>query len=759
NEPEEAEDDPVPAEDDEVADETPEDINNNDPPVEEKSEAVEAAEEVEEDSEEIKSSNALAPMIELVYIFEFEYIQKDVVAVEDEHEVDFDAEYELQYKWDTEDLDVKAGDTATLALPDVFKSWPENTPSLPIRTSTGEEVGEYTISNGELRFVFDEGIEEAEIHNGFVGLSLQFDREKFVEEWEQEIDFDGDGEKDLTVVVKPGEVKTSLDKEGHADSDKNAKEITWSVDVKNGSDEALVDGVLKDVLPEGVGEPRDFVVKELSFDFEGNKVVGEEVSFNEPTVNGNEFELTFDNVPARGGYRVEYTTTIEDYTINQFTNDATFTYDDVKLEATTTVNTGERSNPIQKKGNYNWNTGQIDWTIIVNENGMAIDNAIVHDQLPEELTLLEGSTEVKKNWQVVEDLNPTGFPIELGKVNADDIFEINFSTEVDWTKVNDGNYQQDNHFTNKTNLTDGEDPIREDDAEVNIWRENLLTKSGNAADYDYENKILSWSIDVNKAKHPINQAVITDILPAGLEITKNDIKITNEAGEDVSAENITITTLDDGRQEVKIELGDIGTESLKVTYQTEVTDFEVDHFTNEAILDGDGIGEDSPNTGETTIEPPKNEYSKHFSGIDYNEKTMDWNIVVDPTKEAIKELEIKDTFPNNGMILLPESVVVKIGDVELVKDTDYTLVANTVGEETGYDKGFTIHFTNINEDFPLNERLTVDFKTSYDPQLEVDGETLDDHTGDPTHYINQADFSGKTINDHEIEEEDQDDTH
>src|SRR5699024_1690118 len=175
NEPEEAEDDPVPAEDDEVADETPEDINNNDPPVEEKSEAVEAAEEVEEDSEEIKSSNALAPMVELGNIFEFEYFQKDGVAVEDEHEVDFDAEYELQYKWDTEDLDVKAGDTATLALPDVFKSWPENTPSLPIRTSTGEEVGEYTISNGELRFVFDEGIEEAEIHNGFVGLSLQFD--------------------------------------------------------------------------------------------------------------------------------------------------------------------------------------------------------------------------------------------------------------------------------------------------------------------------------------------------------------------------------------------------------------------------------------------------------------------------------------------------------------------------------------------------------------------------------------------------------
>src|SRR5699024_4751030 len=211
------------------------------------------------------------------------------------------------------------------------------------------------------------------------------------------------------------------------------------------------------ILPEGVGEPRDFVVKELTFDFEGNKVVGEEVSFNAPIINGNEFELTFDNVPARGGYTVEYTTTIIDYEISEFTNDATFVSDDVNLEAKTTVTTGERSNPIQKSGNYNWNTGQIDWTIIVNENGMEIENAIVHDQLPEELTLVESSIEVKKNEQVVEDFNSNGFPIELGKVNADEKYEINFSTDIDWSKVNGGEYIQGNTFTNKTELTDGED--------------------------------------------------------------------------------------------------------------------------------------------------------------------------------------------------------------------------------------------------------------------------------------------------------------
>src|SRR5699024_10219530 len=129
------------------------------------------------------------------------------------------------------------------------------------------------------------------------------------------------------------------------------------------------------------------------------------------------------------------------------------------------------------------------------------------------------------------------------------------------------------------------------------------------------------------------------------------------------------------------------------------------------------------------------------------------NITVDPSREAITELTIEDTFPVNGMILLPESVTVKIGDTELEEGTDYTLVPNTDGEETGYNKGFTINLINISEESPLNERLTVDFKTSYDPQLEVEGNTIDNHIGDPTIYRNHAEFTGKTVNGNDIEED------
>src|SRR5699024_769432 len=367
---EEAEDDPAPTEDDEVADETPKDINNNDPPVEEEVEEAEA----EEVEEEVKSSQAVTPMADLGNIFEFEYFRKDGANVEDGHEVDFDAIYQVQYNWET-DESIQAGDTASLLLPEVFLHW-ENTPSRPIKVGD-IQVGTYTINDGELIFTFNEQIENQSVQNGYVGFELQFDREKFIEEWEQEIDFDRDGEKDLTVKVTPTEVNTELDKKGRTDSTVNAKEIYWTVDIVNGADEPITNGTLADVIPDGLGEPHDFVVREISYDIDGNEVIGEPINFDNTTLTNNGFEMIFDSIESRSGYRVEYTTAIEDINIEQFTNDATFVSEDIDLEAKATVSGGERSNPIQKEGHHHEEDGidYIDWKIIVNENGMSIDNA------------------------------------------------------------------------------------------------------------------------------------------------------------------------------------------------------------------------------------------------------------------------------------------------------------------------------------------------------------------------------------------------
>jgi len=214
-------------------------------------------------------SDNVGPQAELGNIFEFEYFRLDGEDVEDGAEVDFDATYQIQYAWDTEDLDVNAGDTATLELPDVFLNW-ENTPDQNITLSDGTVVGTYTINDGVLEFTFNENIEGQSIQNGFVGFGLEFNREKFTEEWEQDIDFDHDGQKDLTVVTTPSEIDTSMDKRGELDSQTNATEITWTVDIVNGGENPLANGILTDTLPEGVGNPENFVVRPITYDAKGN---------------------------------------------------------------------------------------------------------------------------------------------------------------------------------------------------------------------------------------------------------------------------------------------------------------------------------------------------------------------------------------------------------------------------------------------------------------------------------------------------------
>jgi len=650
--------------------------------------------------------------------------------VEDGDEIAFGQDYQVQYKWET-DKDVKAGDKASLQLPDVFTEW-ENTPEQNITLADGTEVGTFTINNGILEFTFNENIEGEGVQDGYVGFSLQFDRESFREEIEQAIDFDDDGQKDLTVKAHTEEIETSMDKKGETDAPENATEIKWSVDITNGGDKAIKNGILKDQIPEGLGEARDFVVREISYDIDGNEMIGDKVDFNDPTITDDGFEMNFDSIDGRSGYRVEYVTDIEDYTIGQFTNDATFNHDDGKLEAQSTVDGGPRSNPIQKDGevvyNDSGNPNKISWTLTVNENGMAIDNAIVHDELPEYLNLDADSLTIENNGQdVTDDFNTDSFPITLGEVSKDETYTITFDTTVDWNVYNDGQFQRENTFNNTAELTDGEKNLGEDDDTVTIWREQLVQKSGDANDYDYENKILSWEVSVNKAGQRIEDAVLIDTIPAGVNISADDIQI---EGADVDSDDIEITSNQDGTQSVRIPLGTIDSE-VTLNYTTAVEDFEENSFTNNAYLEGDGIGEETPEDNHE-VNPPANEFNKNFAGIDYNEKTINWKLSVNPRREAIDTLTITDTFPNAGLSVIEDSFEVTLGGEPF---DDYSLELTDDGHS-----GFVL---TINDGVEINDELEISYTTSYDSEIVENPHNNDD---EPNVYRNQAGYNGRTVN-------------
>ncbi|MHC0552887.1 collagen binding domain-containing protein [Salinicoccus sp. CNSTN-B1] len=727
---------------------------------EEEATEEEATEEATKEGKPTKKAaeTEIAPLAELSQnIFEFRSLTHNGVEVENGSNIDLNdgTKVELIFDWNTEGMNAQSGDTATIQLPDAFVQ--VSTPAVPLVTS-GVTVGTYQIQNGELQIVFNDNIEKGDVSNGEIGLNLEFNLQKFEENIEQVIKFNDKTGTELNVLAKPNNLASGITKEGHPDQSHNAKEITWTIDVMNNNSEAVTTATLTDILPEGLGEPENLVITELSTNLNGDKVTGNTVDNVTANTNETGFDLAFDNLEPYKGYRIQYTTKITDRTQTEFTNNATFYDGESDLPADSTVTGLTASNPIEKTGSYNEKTGQIDWTVVANENGSAIENAVIDDVLPEGLTVDGEKFAVEKFVDGASAgeiaVEPKDFPINLGAVAANEHFEIKFSTNIDYSKVNGGAYQTDNSFENTATLSDGDEEIGRDEAVVEYNRQPLLKKKASSSGVNYENKKLSWAVDLNKAQHELKDVVVTDTLPAGLTLTKDDIIITNSDGQSVDADiSIAQGVKDSEGGEVTFDFGDIGTQHITIQYNTEITDFSKNKFTNTVGVAGDGIGDEEHSTT-TPVNPPANSFNKRFTAIDYNLKTMDWNLKVNPIREGLKSLVIEDTFPNKGMILIPETVKVShSANGELTLGEDYTLEPRTEDGDTGYQKGFIIKL--IGDYSTLDGGvLDVAYQTSYDPQFEVEGNTLDPHLngeGQAKVYLNNANFSGETTSGHEVD--------
>jgi uncharacterized repeat protein (TIGR01451 family) len=681
----------------------------------------------------------IGPLRDLGNIFTFESMTVNGKEVSDGDiiEIKDGTIAEISFEWDTKDLNAQAGDTAEVQLSDAFKTM--TTPATALIVD-GTNVGTYHVDNGLLMFEFNEGIKKDDVHNGWVKLRLEFNLEKFKENIEQEIPFHDGSEHNITVIARPNLDHSGITKEGHPNREKNATEITWTIDVINTNDKPITDAQLRDELPEGLGDADNFVINHLIVGCDGDIREGQAAGI---TATG--FPVELGDIAPYKGYRVTFTTPIEDYEQESFTNEAWFEYDNVSLPAKTTVFGLTRSNPIQKEGSYFYdkenNIDYIDWEIIVNENGQTINNAIVKDdELPAGVKLVQETIKITKNGaDVTNKFEVDDFPITLGKVAENEVYRIKFRTKVDWLEVNNGEYQKNNGFLNKATLYDGDDELNDDDATVYISRDPILEKVG-VDNVDYDNKTITWTVTVNKAKHPLGDVTVTDVLPKGLSLDPNNITITGDKDGDFSSVVPKLTS-QDGTTKLEINLTSIGTETVTITYTTDIKDFTASGFTNKVGIDGDGIGELEP-PREVEINPAANTYTKSFAGINYEKKTINWRLNVNPKREAIeKGFVITDTFTNDGLILLPETLDIELGDDKLEAGIDYNLAPI----DDHYKNGFTITFNRAIE----KAELVVTFTTSYDPNLEIIPHS---NINEPGLYRNKALFEGTTENDNHINE-------
>lgn len=695
-----------------------------------------------------------------------------IISEDDPIDVDNDTSVFLKYDWKIEDSsNTESGDWSEIQVPDAFeKLGQEFSGKITITDNNANvEVGDYTLdTNGKLRFVFDENIEEYDtVVEGYIVLGLEFNLETFQENVIQEITFEDTQDKSLKVTVVPSQIVTEIDKEGIPDADTDPKNIEWTVDVVNVEDDTISEPIIWDNIPDGLELTNDSIeIYDLDVGYDGDNTQGSEITTGpairigiNTEIESADIEVEFQSMESYKGYRIKYTTRIEDYNETSFSNEAHLVYNsnDITkdITAVATISNIVRSDFIEKSGNA-LDNDKIQWSIDINKPGGFLTNAIVEDNLPNGLTLESDSIEIYdltkngNNWEeslnndLSNDNNNSTFPISLGALSPDDTYRIKFTTDIDYTQVNDGDYIQDNSFENTAILKDDGTVIGEAQKTVTINRDPILRKTGKS-NVTYDDKTLSWTIHVNEANHPIDHAIVKDTIPADLTITKDNINVFDDNAVELNLADGDILVEDN---DVTIKLGDIRTEYRKIVYTVDVANFNVDEFTNSATLTGLGVGTDG-NTSTKKVSPAKNTYTKSFEGIDYNNKIMNWEIQVNPKREAISVLRITDTFPNNGLILLPDSLEVKLGNTVLIKDTDYTLDPNN----NGYHEGFIIEFTG--DKLPLNNNLLITYTTSFDPEEVVENDSLTENTDSNQEYKNKALFQGTTINSNTINTSDE----
>lgn len=647
----------------------------------------------------------------------------------------------IKYDWEVEGA--FEGDYSSIIIPSVFEIIEDI--SKPIIISVdGEDlnVGQYTITaaTNELKFVFNNKIENLDVKSGFVGFGLQFNLEKFNEDTIQEISFNDSINKKLTVILKPKVTGSAIYKTGLPDEVKDAKSITWTVNIINTENTTITGASVIDLIPEGLALDNSSIeIFETSYGYNGEITLGSQVN---NISNDGPDNLLLQNLELKPykGYQIEYKTNIEDIFKKEFTNTATLSYGETQIDAVSTVNKLERSSPIEKSGQA-LNNDKIKWTIDINKNSLALTDMVLEDSLPAGLSLDASSLQVYKlqksgsNWNTngLESnytLTSGGFPINFGDVSADQAFRLIFETDVDYS----GDYQKNNDFKNTAVLKSSGEKVGEASAEVRITRASIIKKTGSSSlKVDEDNKIITWTILVNEAKHNISNAIVKDTLPEGLEFITTSVAITVDNTEINDYSGVVVQN----GQEVKFNLGDIGKDTYKIVFKTKITNFKINKFTNTVGLEGNGVGSGTSTSGSNS--PAKNDYSKSFKAINYNLKTMDWEIKVNPWREKISQLTLTDTFPNNGLILLDDTLSIKKGNDNLSRGTDYSLSPI----DGNYNEGFIIEFSASS--LPIDKLVTIKYTTSFDPEKGIIENVSSDRK-----YINSVNFKGLTINENEI---------
>lgn len=532
-----------------------------------------------------------------------------------------DSKITLRYLYSIPDEEiVDTSKVHTLTIPDEIKIVEEKEFVLMDGNRAIAKVHIY--KDNTITYQFYEAVNEAEFlyeREGYIEIYSEFDKDVIGNEGPKDIVFEIPGKSSINVPVNFEKIKEKLDvsinKNGNYDTSTN--EITWTIAVEPKSEPYLVPvtgAAITDIIREG----QTFVPNSTTLN--GVKTTNNFI-YDE---NTKTLTYTFDgkiNTAANERYVITFKTKANTDAFKkegewvQFSNKAQIHYTDIsgvsKINDSNDATVGTNVDFIDKSGNYLAKDQKINWTVSINKNNLTIKNANLFDKIPDGLTLDESSIKVAKK--------STGEAFTTGSYQyANDEFTYKFNQDINEsyvltysTTVTDPNAFNTNkkEFKNEAQFKgDGVPNDAKVGAVVGITT-NVISKRA-IGKYDTKTHIITWEIVVNSNKIAINNAVISDDIPAGLKYVDGSLGVTKE-GKEVTPGTLTFTDITNDLNKtgnLTYEFGDIS-DTYVVTFKTEVLDNKAyatngtHYYTNLVILTGKNpttgkdIGDKASGTG------------------------------------------------------------------------------------------------------------------------------------------------------------------
>ncbi len=291
-------------------------------------------------------------------------------------------------------------------------------------------------------------------------------------------------------------------------------------------------------------------------------------------------------------------------------------------------------------------------------------------------------------------------------------------------------------------------PIKDKDVSITVdFKPNVQTTTNKKGlpDRPINTNEINWTVEMNKTKDTLKNAVFKDNIPQGTSLNKDSIKVyylevdvngNATRGKEADPADYKIISSDGSKLEITFK--DSIKEAYQIEYVTKITDENVKSFQNNVTITSDNQEQQKASS---TVTVSRGTHLNKTSKYDPKTQIIEWTITYNGDQRNIKKTDalLKDIFDDTHELDV-NSIVVKNASYD---DKGRLVTGDAVNNYTVSNKknGFDLQF---NED--INSAYVITYKTKPTDNVIKDGKIKNTVTADNgSSKENEAGFQQQNI--------------